>query len=89
MGEADAYLSQHCDCTHTHENRTESAVAVDTERVLKYVKIAVAELPRAIVDAVDTTILCDCDRLIAPLKVPLSQAPLISLGALRAPPVFA
>ena len=50
-----AVLSQHCECTHSHENRAEVAVTVDSERVLKLTKIAVAELPRALACPTDAT----------------------------------
>ena len=46
-------LTQHCECTHSHEAPTEIALAVDGERESKVVKIIVAELPRALAESLD------------------------------------
>ena len=82
-------LSQHCECTHTHENRADTAVEVDTERVLRFMKVVVAELPRTLSDSMDTNLVITHDALMCPLSVPLEDDPLYGSAALRAPPVFA
>lgn len=87
--DSNAMLSQHCECTHTHENRADTAVEVDTERVLKLMKVVVAELPRTLSDTMDTNLDITHDPLICPFSVPLEDDPLCGSVGLRAPPVFA
>ena len=89
MPEYATSLTQHCDCTHSHENRSETAVAVDTERVLKLMKVIVAELPRTLSDSIDSNLLTTHKTLMCPLEVPLGDDPLLGSMGLRAPPVFA
>ncbi len=87
--DGDTFLSQHCDCTHSHENQVTTAVTVDAERVFKSIKIAVAELPRTIVDLCDAMAMFTHEIPIISLSLLIDDAPLISKGGLRAPPVFA
>lgn len=82
-------LSQHCECTHSHEAPVDSALAVDGEKSSKVIKIVVVELPRALAESLDNIAVSVCESPTAPLSVPLDDAPLISLGGLRAPPVVA
>ena len=82
-------LSQHCECTHSHENSSEIALAVDSERDSKLIKIVVAELPRALADSAESTTSFAHQAPNCPLAVPLSDGLLLSAGGLRAPPVFA
>lgn len=87
--EGDLFFSQHCDCTHTHENTIRTGLTVESERVLKLMKIVVAELPRSLVCSVDITAVTAHDVPMAVWSVPLSDDPSISTGGLRAPPVCA
>ena len=87
--EGDTFLSQHCECTHSHENSAETGIAVDAERVLKLMKVVVAELPRTLVDLTDITSTSADSMPTVPLSVSLDEAPLLATGGLRAPPVFA
>lgn len=89
VSENATHLSQHCDCTHSHENRADTAVTVDTERVQKFMRAAVAELPRAIADVVAPILEDTQQTRFLPLSVSLDDDPPLSAGALRAPPVFA
>ena len=89
MPEYATFLTQHCDCTHSHENRSETAVEVDTERVLKLMKVIVAELPRTLSDSIDSNLLTTHKTLMCPLEVPLGDDSLLGSVGLRAPPVFA
>ena len=82
-------LTQHCECTHSHDAPTEIALAVDGERESKVVKIIVAELPRALAESLDNLSISACETAKVPLSVPLDDAPQLSLGGLRAPPVVA
>lgn len=87
--EGETFLSQHCECTHSHENRTDTAVMAESERVLKLMKVVVAELPRTLADSGDTAISITHETPTCPQTVPLDDAPLLSAGGLRAPPIFA
>jgi hypothetical protein len=82
-------LTQHCECTHSHENRAEEAVTVDYERILKLSRVVVAELPRALVSFNDVTAMVAHQILGCPLSVPLDDDPQLWTCGLRAPPVFA
>ena len=82
-------ISQHCECTHSHEAPVEIALAVDGEKISKSVKIVVVELSRAFAESLDNISIFACESPTAPLSVPLDDAPLLSLGGLRAPPVVA
>ena len=87
--EQNSSISQHCECTHSHEAPTEIALAVDGERESKVVRIIVAELPRALAESLDNISISACETAKVPLSVPLDDAPLLWLGGLRAPPVVA
>lgn len=87
--EQNSSISQHCECTHSHEAPTEIALAVDGERESKVVRIIVAELPRALAESLDNISISACETAKVPLSVPLDDAPQLSLGGLRAPPVVA
>ena len=82
-------LTQHCDCTHSHETPVEIALAADGERSLKLVKIVVAELPRTLAESLDALSFYMCESPAVVLSVPLCDDPLLLLGGLRAPPVVA
>ena len=82
-------FSQHCECTHSHENPTEVAVVADNERDLKLMRFVIAELPRTIVDTIDADLGYKESSPIVPQSLSLEDDPLISAGGLRAPPVFA
>ncbi len=87
--EGDTFLSQHCECTHTHENSTDAGVTADSERVLKLMKVAVAELPRSLIYAIDTCSHNADSSMNCPQSIPLVNEPCLGVGGLRAPPVFA
>ena len=80
-------LSQHCECTHSHENRTTYAMTSDGDRALKLLKAVIAELPKTLVQVPYAGEVPSAERLLCRLKVPLAEDPLVSSGALRAPPV--
>lgn len=87
--EGNMSFTQHCECTHTHENRAGTGLTVENERVLKLLKIIVAELPRTLADSNDIISVATHDALMCPLAVPLEDDPLLGSVGLRAPPVFA
>ena len=82
-------ISQHCECTHSHEATVEIALAIDVEKVSKSFKVTVLELPRALAESLDNISIFAYESPTAPQSVPLDDAPLRSLGGLRAPPVVA
>ena len=61
----------------------------DGDRALKLLKAVIAELPKTLVQVPYAGEGPSVERFLCRLKVPLAEDPLVSSGALRAPPVAA
>lgn len=82
-------FTQHCECTHSHENRFAYALTADGERAMKFMRAAVAQLPKPMIEIPGEADAMPVEKVYCEWKTPLADAPLISSGALRAPPVAA
>lgn len=89
MGGSCPNFTQHCACTHSHDNNQDYALVFDGDRLLKHVRAAVAELPRTLAEIPDAAPSGEPAPRHRPSDAALTPEPLVLSGALRAPPVSA
>ena len=64
-------------------------MVTDNERDLKLMRVVIAELPRTIANIIDADSGYKESSPMVPRSLSLEDDPLLSVGGLRAPPIFA
>lgn len=82
-------LTQHCACTHSHENRAADAVVSDTDRTFKSLRAVVAELPRMFVWSAEPDDAGSVETVFYERHIIFIEACDLSVIAPRAPSVMA
>jgi len=82
-------FTQHCDCTHSHDNRTTIAVLSDNDRVFKSLRAIVADLPRIFATDTECVESVSAEFLFCERKIPIREFHGIPAAAPRAPSVIA
>ena len=92
VGQGAVCFTQHCDCTHSHENRSAAAVISDNCEVVRFLRAAVADLPRICISDAECAVYADAvsaEILFCERKIPIVEVHGIPAAAPRAPSVEA